>query len=228
VTPQIPLTLKFANDQGFDSFVGSSDSVTALQAVANGEAKEWLYLSGAAGSGKSHLLLAVCTLAQKQGHRALYFPLTVFAGRLQEVLPDQENADIVCLDGLEHCAGNERDEIALFHFHNRARAVNAAVVYAARHAPHGLSLLIPDLQSRLGQCARLNLETLDDEGRRSVLLQRAFQRGLELDDSVLDYMFKRVGRDLLTLTTLLDKLDRESLAAQRKITVPFLRKLLER
>jgi len=41
-------------------------------------------------------------------------------------------------------------------------------------------------------------------------------------------MFKRVGRDLLTLTTLLDKLDRESLAAQRKITVPFLRTLLER
>jgi len=228
VTPQIPLTLKFSNDQGFDSFVGSRDSVIALQAIANGESKEWLYLSGAAGSGKSHLLLAACAAAQKQGRRALYFPLSVFAGRLQEVLPDQENADIVCLDGLEHCAGHEQDETALFHFHNRARAANVVVVYAARHAPHGLSLLIPDLQSRLGQCTRLNLENLDDVGRRSVLLQRALHRGLELDDTVLDYMFKRVGRDLLTLTTLLDKLDRESLAAQRRITVPFLRKLLER
>lgn len=228
MTPQIPLTLKFSNDQGFDGFVGSNDSVVALQSVANGESKEWLYLSGAAGSGKSHLLLAVCALAQKQGRRALYFPLTVFAGRLQEVLPDQENADIVCLDGLENCAGNEQDEVALFHFYNRARAANAVVVFAARPAPHGLSLLIPDLQSRLGQCTRLNLESLDDEGRRKVLWHRAMQRGLELDDAVLDYMFKRVGRDLLTLTTLLDKLDRESLAAQRKITVPFLRKMLER
>jgi len=228
VSPQIPLTLKFSNDQGFDSFVGSRDSVSALQAIANGESREWLFLSGNAGSGKSHLLLATCALAQKQGRRALYFPLTVFAGRLQEVLPDQENADIVCLDGLEHCAGNPEDETALFHFHNRARVAGAVVIYAARHAPHGLSLLIPDLQSRLGQCTRLNLESLDDDGRRSVLLQRALQRGLELDDAVLDYMFKRVGRDLLTLTTLLDKLDRESLAAQRKITVPFLRKLLER
>jgi len=228
VSPQIPLTLKFSNDQGFESFVGSRDSVSALQALANGESSEWLYLSGAAGSGKSHLLLATCALAQKQGRRALYFPLTVFAGRLQEVLPDQENADIICLDGLENCAGNEQDEIALFHFHNRARAANTVVIYAARHAPHGLSLLIPDLQSRLGQCTRLNLESLDDDGRRAVLLQRALHRGLELDDAVLDYMFKRVGRDLLTLTTLLDKLDRESLAAQRRITVPFLRKLLER
>ncbi len=228
MTPQIPLTLKFSNDQGFDGFVGSSDSVIAMKSAADGESKEWLYLSGAAGSGKSHLLLATCAAAQKLGRRALYFPLTVFSGRLQEVLPDQENADIVCLDGLEHCAGNEQDEVALFHFYNRARAANALVIFAARSAPHGLSLLIPDLQSRLGQCTRLNLENLDDAGRREVLLHRAMQRGLELDDAVLDYMFKRVGRDLLTLTTLLDKLDRESLVAQRKITVPFLRKLLER
>ena len=228
MSPQIPLSLKFSTDQAFDSFVGSNDCVVALQAIANGESKEWLYLFGAAGSGKSHLLLATCAWAQKQNRRALYLPLSVFAGRLQEVLPDQENADIVCLDGLENCAGNQDDEVALFHFHNRARAANTVVVYAARHAPHGLDLLVPDLQSRLGQCTRLNLESLDDEGRRCVLLQRALQRGLELDDNVLDTMFKRVGRDLLTLTTLLDKLDRESLAAQRKITVPFLRKLLER
>lgn len=228
MSPQIPLTLKFSNDQGFDSFVGSNDSVSALQKIANDKSKDWLYLSGGAGSGKSHLLLAACAVAQKLGRRALYFPMTVFAGRLQEVLQEQENADIVCLDGLEHCAGNEPDEIALFHFHNWARVSGATVIYAARNAPQGLSLLIPDLQSRLGQCTRLSLETLDDDGRREVLLHRAMQRGLELDDAVLDYMFKRVGRDLLTLTTLLDKLDRESLAAQRKITVPFLRKLLER
>lgn len=226
--PQIPLSLKFSNDQGFDGFVGSRDSVVAMQAVADGQSKEWLYLSGPAGSGKSHLLLAACASSQKQQRRALYFPLSVFAGRLKDVLPEQEHADLVCLDGLEYCAGNEEDEIALFHFHNRARAGNAVVIYAARQAPHGLSLLIPDLQSRLGQCTRLNLDILDDNARREVLLHRALQRGLELDDSVLDYMFKRVGRDLLTLTTLLDKLDRESLAAQRKITVPFLRKLLER
>ena len=228
MSPQIPLTLKFSNDQGFDGFVGSHDSVSALQAIALGQSDEWLFLSGGAGTGKSHLLLATCALAQKGGRRALYFPLTVFAGRLQEVLPDQENADIVCLDGLEHIAGNEQDEIALFHFHNRARVSGVTVIYAARHAPQGLSLLIPDLQSRLGQCMRLNLESLDDDGRREVLMHRAVQRGLELDEAVLDYMFKRVGRDLLTLTTLLDKLDRESLAAQRKISVPFLRKMLER
>ncbi len=226
--PQIPLSLKFSNDQGFEAFIGSSDCVAALKTIADGSSKEWLYLSGPAGSGKSHLLLAACAQAQKKGRRALYFPMTVFAGRLSEVLPEQEYADVIFLDGLEHCAGKEEDEVALFHFHNRARTSGATMVYAARAATHELPLLIPDLQSRFAQCTRLNLASLDDEGRRNVLLHRAAQRGLELDDTVLDYLFRRVGRDLLSLTTLLDKLDRESLAAQRKITVPFLRKLLER
>lgn len=67
VSPQIPLTLKFSNDQGFDGFVGSRDSVSALQTIANGESKEWLYLSGAAGSGKSHLAAGDLCLGAEAG-----------------------------------------------------------------------------------------------------------------------------------------------------------------
>ena len=42
----------------------------------------------------------------------------------------------------------------------------------------------------------------------------------------LDYLLRRVDRDLGSLTALLDRLDRASLAAQRRVTVPFLRGLL--
>ena len=87
--------------------------------------------------------------------------------------------------------------------------------------------MIPDLGSRLAQCVRLQLTGLDDDGRRQVLQQRAARRGLELDDAVLDFLFKRVGRDLATLTGLLDRLDKASLAAQRRITVPFLKQALD-
>src|SRR4249919_1679727 len=89
-----------------------------------------------------------------------------------------------------------------------------------------LAFALPDLVSRLEQCTRLSLEPLDEDARRRVLRQRAERRGLELDDAVLDYLFRRVGRDLATLTGLLDRLDRESLAAQRRITVPFLKQFL--
>jgi DnaA family protein len=85
---------------------------------------------------------------------------------------------------------------------------------------------LPDLRSRLGQCTQVPVPALDEPARRAVLRRRAERRGLLLDDAVLDFLFRRFGRDLGTLTALLDRIDRASLAAQRRITVPFLRGLL--
>ncbi len=59
-----------------------------------------------------------------------------------------------------------------------------------------------------------------------MLKEQAALRGIELDDSVLDWLFARYARDLGALLDLLDKLDHASLAAQRRITVPFLRDFL--
>jgi DnaA regulatory inactivator Hda len=145
------------------------------------------------------------------------------AGRLRDALQAFEHADLVALDGLDAVAGDREDEIALFDAHNRARDAGRTLLYAARIAPDALELVLPDLRSRLSQCARIALEALDDAGRAEVLRLRAQRRGLQLEDAAIDWLLKRVDRDLVSLTGLLDRLDRESLAAQRRLTVPFLR-----
>lgn len=226
-TPQLPLGLRAPPDQRLDAFLGNAAARAAMHAAATGASHEWLYLAGPAGSGKSHLLLAACAEAVAAGRRAAYLPMVAFAGRLAAGLAQQENADLLCLDGLEAIAGHAEDEEALFHFHNRARADAGAVVYAARANPGDIGLGLRDLQTRLGQCARITLDALDEAGRRDLLRQRAARRGLELDDAVLDYLLRRVDRDIASLTRLLDQLDRASLAAQRRITIPFLRQHLE-
>ncbi|WP_146910667.1 DnaA regulatory inactivator Hda [Arenimonas daejeonensis] len=225
-TPQLPLALRTPPDQRFEAFHGQAAVRDAVAAAACGESGDWLYLSGVAGSGKTHLLLAACAEAAALDRRAAYLPLAAFAGRLAEALAAQEGAGLLCLDGLEAIAGHREDEEALFHFHNRARASGAVVLYAARGNPAALGLTLPDLVTRLGQCVRLLMEPLDDAGRREVLRQRAARRGLELDEAVLDYLLRRVDRDLASLTALLDRLDKASLAAQRRITIPFLRDLI--
>ena len=222
-TPQLPLSLRTPPDQRLDAFHGQPAVRHAVGAAARGESADWLYLSGPAGSGKTHLLLAACAEAARTGRRAAYLPLAAFAGALADVLPAQEGADLVCLDGLEAIAGHRGDEEALFHFHNRARAGGTVLLYAARGNPAALGLVLPDLATRLGQCTRFTLEPLDDDGRRELLRQRAARRGLQLDDAVLDYLMRRSERDLASLTALLDRLDKASLAAQRRITIPFLR-----
>ncbi len=227
MSPQLPLSLKFPPDQRLAFFSGRDDVREMVAAVADGSRSDWLYLAGPAGSGKTHLLLAACAQAQAHDRRAVYLPMAALAGRVESALAGQDEAGLVCLDGLDAIAGQRDDEVALFHFHNRMRAGSGRLVYAASAMPAALPFVLPDLVSRLEQCTRLALEPLDEDARRDVLRQRAARRGLELDEAVLDYLFRRVGRDLATLTGLLDRLDRESLAAQRRITVPFLRGVLD-
>lgn len=227
IGPQIPLALRYPPDQRFDSFVRPPEGAIALldALIARPDA-DWLYLAGASKTGKTHLALALCAAAEQHGRRAAYLPMAAAACRVREALDALEGHDVVALDGLEMIAGEREDEVALFDFHNRARAAGLNLLYTARGIPSEIGLALPDLRSRLQQCMRVMLDPLDDDGRREVLRDRAQRRGLVLEDAALDWLLTRTDRDLGVLVALLDKLDRASLAAQRRITVPFLRSVL--
>ena len=225
-TLQLPLALRYPPDQRFETYVGApAGALAQLRVLAVAPGADWLYLAGPPGVGKTHLALAVCAAADAAGRRAAYLPLKAATGRLREAL-DAFDGDLVALDGLDAIAGRREDEVALFDFHNRARGAGVTMLYTALAAPDALPLSLPDLRSRLGQCTRISLSPLDEAGRRAVLVERAQRRGLVLDDAALDWLLRRVDRDLASLTALLDRLDRASLAAQRRITVPFLRQTL--
>ena len=225
--PQLPLALRYPPDQRLESFIGAPDGALAqLRALATGASQDWIYLLGPAGTGKTHLALALCAAAEQAGRGSAYLPLAAAAGRLRDALEALEGRDVIALDGLDAIAGQREDEVALFDFHNRARAAGVALLYTASAAPDGLGLVLPDLRSRLAQCGRIVLSPLDDEGRRAVLRSRALRRGLVLEEAAIDWLLARTGRDLAGLVRLLDRLDRESLAAKRRITVPFLRQVL--
>jgi len=225
--PQLPLALRYPPDQRFETYVGAPEGVIAqLRAIAVGARADWIFLAGPAGSGKTHLALSLCAAAEQAGRRAAYLPLLAAAGRLRDALESLEGHEVIALDGLDAIAGQREDEVALFDFHNRARAAGVALLYTARSMPDGLPLVLPDLRSRLSQCVRIGLPALDDAGRTAVLRERAQRRGLVIDDAAIEWLLTHSGRDLAGLVALLDRLDRESLAAKRRITVPFLRSVL--
>ena len=226
--PQLPLALRYPPDQRLESFVAApAGAIAQLRMLATVAGADWLYLAGLAGTGKTHLALALCAAAEQAGRRSTYLPLGAASGRLGDALDALEGNDVVALDGLEAIAGDRDDEIALFDFHNRARGAGLNVLYTAREAPETLALALPDLRSRLSQNARLVLDPLDDASRAELLRDRAQRRGLVLEEAAIDWMLSRTDRNLASLAALLDRLDRESLAAQRRITVPFLRQVLE-
>ncbi|HHW4678062.1 MAG TPA: DnaA regulatory inactivator Hda [Xylella sp.] len=224
---QLPLALRYSSDQRLETYLQAPSGLIAqLQAIVNERLRDWIYLAGVSGSGKTHLALALCAAAEQVGQSVAYLPLHVAAGHLRDALEALEGCVLVVLDGLEAIAGIHEDEIALFDFHNRARASGITLFYTARAMPDGLGLMLPDLRSRLAQCTRVALPMLDDVGRAAVLRERAQRRGLVLDEAAIEWLLSHEDRDLSRLLMVLDKLDRESLAAKRRVTMPFLREVI--
>jgi DnaA family protein len=224
---QLPLSLRWPRRQRFEHFHAGANAavLAALRRFAVEPGVPWIYLHGAAGSGRSHLLMAACQAASAAGRRVQYLPLATLSDHAA-ALRGVAGSELLALDDLGAIAGNREAEHALFDLYNRARAEGSALLFAADATPIRLGIELPDLRSRLGACIQFALKPLDDAERRAVLKAQASARGIELDDSVLDWLFARYARDLGALLDLLDRLDQASLAAQRRITVPFLRDFL--
>lgn len=232
---QLPLALRWPAQQRFDSYVCGDNAVAlgALRDAARSKDSPWVFVAGAAGCGKTHLLVAACAEANAHGRSAQYLPLRRArdsAGGQSDIavaLRAFGGSDVLALDDVDAIAGAAGAEHALFDLYNRCRTEGSTMLFTAIASPAQIGIGLPDLVSRLSACAQASLRPLADGERREALRQRAQARGLALDDAVLDWLFARTQRDLGSLTALLDRLDRESLAAQRRITVPFLRQLLE-
>lgn len=224
MTAQLPLALRWPRRQRFEHFHPGANAaaLAAVQALAGDVHAPWVYLHGPSGCGRSHLLMAAC---QASTSRVQYLPLAKLddpAAAIRGVA----GGELLALDDLGVIAGNHAAEHALFDLYNRARAEGSALLFSADAAPSELGVVLPDLRSRLAACTRFVLRPLGDDERRVVLKLRAASRGIELEDAVLDWLFARYARDLGALLDLLDRLDAASLAAQRRITVPFLRGVL--
>jgi DnaA family protein len=225
--PQLPLALRWPRRQRFEHFHpgGNAATLAAVELLAQTPGTPWLYLAGPTGSGKSHLLMAACQAAIQGGRTVQYLPLASI-GDKATAIRGVAGSEFLALDDLGAIAGDREAEHALFDVYNQAKADGAALLFAAEALPVQLGLGLPDLRSRLGACQQALLKPLEDAERRAVLRQQAATRGIELDDTVLDWLFNRYARDLGALLDLLDRLDQASLAAQRRITVPFLRGFL--
>src|SRR5690606_41237209 len=123
-SPQLPLALRYPPDQRLETFHARDASLVAqLRAFATGAGSDRaLLLAGPAGTGKSHLALAVCAEADAVGRRAGYLPLASAAGRLGDALEALHTLDLVALHAVEAVAGNHDDVVALFPFHHRPHA----------------------------------------------------------------------------------------------------------
>jgi DnaA family protein len=221
---QLPLRIGLRDSATFANFLPASNA-QALHALQQ-QNEPFIYLWGPSGSGKSHLMQAACHAVTEAGGSAVYLPLAELSPMSPELLDGMEQMQLVCIDEVDSIAGNGSWEQALFHLYNRLRDSGNRLVVAGRASPMALGLNLPDLVSRLGWGPVYQLQLLSDEEKAAALRLRAAQRGMEMPPEVASYLLNRAPRDMQALFALLDELDEVSLAAQRRLTIPFVREII--
>lgn len=218
---------KFAT---FETFIDKSDSqlLSVLKQLVQRSLSEprQYFLWGSTCTGKTHLLQAICNHQANTQQNAIYLPMKELVSQSAKILNDMQQLDVLCIDDVDAVLGDEEWDRQLFLLINELRANNKSIVMTATVNPHEAMVSFPDLASRLvwGPVYKLNL--LADDDKSLAIQKHANARGLDVSTEVCSFLLKRFPRDLNKLIGLIDQLDKESLIQQKKVTVPFVKSVL--
>lgn len=226
---QLALAIKLNNEATLADFNWGNNKLLQQQLNRMLTLKEdrLLYLWGGAGSGKSHLLQASCQ-AVNLTQSAIYLPLNLLKEWGPQTIEGLEEQALVCIDDIDAIAQDSAWEEALFHLYNKIKDLDQSLlIISGNQSPTTLGIKLPDLRSRLSWGLVIQLMELSDEDKINTLKLHALRRGFDLPESVGQFLLNRCSRNMHDLQQLLNRLDDASLAAQRKITIPFVKETLK-
>jgi DnaA-homolog protein len=226
---QLTLGVQLKERATFASFLTARNGevLTHLNHVAASTPAGATWLAGPHTAGKSHLLQAVCAAAPA-GKRVAYLPLESLLPFGPGAIEGAEQLDLACLDDVQAIAGLDDWERQLFALWQRSFESGGTLLFAARENPSQVPYALADLKSRLSSSAVFAVRELNDEEQLDALSLRARLRGFELPAETARYLQRRFPRDMRSLCEVLDTLDDAAFAAQRRITVPFIKEILDR
>jgi len=226
---QIPLHLTPQELYQLNNFYfGQTELRTAVMTFCQQADVPFLFLWGDQGSGKTHLALAIAEQALSNHKKMLYLPLADLVKTASPaVLQGVEELDLLCLDEFEAVAGFAEWEEALFHCFNRVQQSGCQLLVASRDNPAALKIALADLRSRMATGLIYQLDTLNDNAKQKVMMVQSQARGLEMPSDVAQYLLRHHSRDITILMQMLQRLDKASMAAQRRLTIPFVRQVLD-
>lgn len=232
---QLPLEFNLLDSATFSNFFFSQDNKLLANILKNfvedSNQEKFFYLWGHKESGKTHLLQACCSLALEKNISAIYISLDnllINQDKLHSNFFDGlENLSLLCIDDLQLIINNHQLEESLFYLFNNILANQHKLIVSANCVPSNLEIHLPDLKSRMTWGITYYLHGLTEKEKITALIMRAEQIGLQLNETVANFLLARLSRNTGELFDTLELLDTASLAAKRKLTIPFVKKVLK-
>lgn len=226
---QYPLHFEFRANQTFDDFFAGANEpiINDLKQCVLGFGEQQIFLWAKAGQGKSHLLQACCHYAQAHEFNSFYFDLARYSLHKPAIFLGLDDFEVVCVDNVDAITGQKKWEEALCAFMQRHYERGHRLIIAATHLPNYMTLSTPNMKTSLSWGLMIQLKTLVDTHSVDALIFKADALGFELSPQVGRFLMIQHHNDIEDLWKVLEQLDKASLAAKRKLTVPFLKQLFD-
>ena len=218
---QLGLPISLDSKMLLDNFLGNKQLLDFIDQLYVDKTSAEIYVYGAPGHGKTHLLQGATLRSLSNQQNAMY--IDCHNSLPGHVLESIEQLNWISIDNIDTI--NDNDQNLFFDLYNRAKQATVTMLISGSDLPSQLSVM-KDLKTRLGLAAIFQLQPLNDELTMLVLNNQMIDRNLSIDSKVYEYLFKYYSRDITVLLTAMNDLDKASLQEKQSITIPFVRKTL--
>ena len=222
---QIPLDVSLSEYMTFETFyLGPNKSVVDS---LRDEKNQLIWLAGLEGFGKTHLLHAFLNSHEHEYKKVLYLPMSESQDFTPDILDNLAQYDLVAIDDIENIIGDMTWEEQLLKFYEDLYSTSNKILITANDTPKGLDFLLPDLSSRFNLALIERLRPMNEDEMIKAILIHSKARGFDLPEDSAKYLINRAPRDVSVLVDMIKLLDYESLSMQRKLTIPFIKTVLD-
>lgn len=205
----------------FDNFiVGSSNDLAyaASRAVAENPGGKYnpLFLYGGAGLGKTHLIQAIGNEIVKRQPKArvLYTTTEAFVNEFLDYIRFKKqgfsdkyrNVDVLIVDDMQFIANKEKTQDEFFHTFNDLHQNNKQIIISSDKPPKSIPTLTDRLRSRFEWGMSIDIQMPDYETRCAIITAKAANSGMEIDNSVVEYLASNIKTNIRELEGALNQL----------------------
>lgn len=226
MSTQIPLKLSINQEQRLDNFVFSEENSSLKFCLAQFDSYSdiSLFLYGSSGTGKTHLLNAICSSLLEVGKTAMYLPLSDELSF--SAFNNLYHVDCVCIDDLEYISGDRNKQVKLFNLYNEIREHNKIIVIASAKSLDSLDLL-PDLKTRIFWGQSYAIYQVNDLDKIQLLQNITSDLGINLTVNCINYLLNHYSRDVKKLISLIKELDIIAVSKKKKISIPIIKSVID-
>ncbi len=227
-----PTTTPFQSKYNFSNFIvgsGNRLAFSAAQLVVEkpGTAYNPLFLYGPAGVGKTHLMWAINTEIHKLNPDARIVYVTseqIISEFVQAIRKGEKftnkyrEVDVLLVDDMQFIAGAEKTQEEFFHTFNTLHQNNRQIVLCSDRPPKEIPTLEARLRSRFEWGMVADIQPPDLETRIAIVMQKAQDKGITLDESVADLIARSAEMNIRELEGALTKVLGYCLAHNTELT----------